>query len=191
MKPFILFTTDEEIGGLGATSFTEEVDIELSKMLQFIIEIDRRGCNQAVFYDCGNKEFKDYILSFGLKEEHGSFSDISILSPAYDIASVNLSAGYYNEHTKQEYINLDDLQNTIDIVIKILKDESNRKFYDFQEEYYQPIYDFPKYDESAEKNLMRSDYETLTDEEFYEYYGVNKPEKPEQLDDLIKTVFGY
>lgn len=149
------------------------------------MEIDRRGYNQAVFYNCGNKEFKDYILSFGFEEEYGTFSDISVLSPAYDIASVNLSAGYYNEHTKQEYIDLNDLQHTINLVIKILKDKVHRKFYDYQEDFYEYI----KKDYSEEKVLMRSDFAKLSDEQFSEYYGVEKPKTEDELEELLSVYF--
>ena len=164
----------------------KEATVELNKVVQFMIEIDRRGCNQAVFYDCGNEEFKNYILNFGFKEEFGTFSDISILSPAYDIASVNLSAGYYNEHTKQEYISLKDLQNTIDLVLKILKDK-NRKFYDYQE----AQHFYKQYCYENEKDLMRSDFKSLSDDEFYEYYGVSKPKTEYDLELLVETYFGY
>lgn len=136
-KPYILFTTDEEIGCIGASKFTEEYMFDLASRVKFIIEIDRRGNNQAVFYKCDNKEFKDYILGFGFKEEQGSCSDISKLSPAYDIASVNLSAGYYSEHTLQETINLTHLQNTIEKIEKIFEDNVNQpKYFDFQEKKY-------------------------------------------------------
>lgn len=99
-----------------------------------------------------------------------------------------MSAGYYNEHTKQEYINLNDLQNTIDLVIAILKDEENRKSYDYQEiRYYSR---FPA-KESTEKTLMRSDYKNLSDKEFLDYYGIYKPKTEEDLETTIDEYFGY
>lgn len=126
--PHVLFTQDEEVGAFGARHASNL----LSPDINFMVELDRQGNNQAVFYDCGNEDFMDYILSFGFDLEYGTFSDISILSPKWDIASVNLSIGYYNEHTKSEYICLNSMYNTIDKVKKILDDKQN-KFYDFQE----------------------------------------------------------
>lgn len=137
-KPYVLFTTDEEIGCVGARKFVKDFD-ELP--VNFMIEIDRRGNNQAVFYSCGNKEFQNYILSFGLDKQTGSCSDVKILSTEYDIAGCNLSAGYYREHTETEHIYLEHLENTIDIVEKILKDTKNHKFYDCQE----IVYKVPTY----------------------------------------------
>jgi di/tripeptidase len=131
-KPYVLFTTKEEVGGIGATYASKELFLDIYGNVNFIIELDRRGEDDAVFYECGNESFQEYILSFGFKENYGSFSDISILSPCWDIASVNLSIGYHNEHTKSEYINLKHMNKTIKRLKNILK-ENNNIFYDYQE----------------------------------------------------------
>lgn len=131
-KPHVLFLEDEEKGGIGAKYATGYMDIP---DVNFMIEIDRHGSDDAVFYDCGNIEFKDYILSYGFQENYGTFSDISVLSPAWDIASVNLSIGYYNEHSLAEYVKLDDLENTISLIKDILENKQDI-FYDFQEDKY-------------------------------------------------------
>ena len=107
---------------------------------------------------------------------------------------MNLSAGYYNEHTKQEYINLNDLQNTIDKVIEILEDETNRKSYDYQEIDFtkayaqQKISKYKDEDDNNEYSLLKLDYDTLTSEEFEEYYGFPKPMNEE---DLIKEYYKH
>lgn len=198
-KPYLLFTTDEEIGGIGAKKFTEEYKIALNKKVKYIVELDRRGNKQAVFYDCGNKKFKDYILSFGFKEYYGSFSDISVLSPAYDIASVNVSAGYYNEHTKQEYINLNDLKNTVEIVKKMVIDIKNADFFDYQEEqrYYYKNYTTTKEKKDEKKKnkiynsyeyeLYKNDYYQLKDIDFEELYGFKKPSTFQAFLDCVEV----
>lgn len=140
-RPYVLFTTDEEVGGLGVRKFVKEVN---NIPVNFIIEIDRRGNKQAVFYQCGNKEFQNYILSFGFDKQTGSYSDVSTLSTHYNIAGCNLSAGYYNEHSTQEHIYLDHLYNTINAIKEILKDTKNHKFYDCQEIVYK-TYDYSDY----------------------------------------------
>lgn len=227
-KPYILFTTQEEVGGIGAEIFIEEVDIDLKQLVKFIIEIDRRGNNQAVFYNCGNEDFINFITSYGFEEEWGTFSDISVLSPAYDIASVNLSAGYYNEHTKTEYIDLIALQNTIDKVKEILSSK-DLEYYSYQENksYWSKYNKFNKYDKDYDydsyydryykddkeienqildtqkdaieeddddeieltdielEELIIEDYENLTDADFYEIYGKEKPATERELIDNI------
>lgn len=131
-RPHILFTEDEEIGCVGANKFTVQ-NPKLDTELKYIIEMDRRGKDDCVFYDCGNVEFAEYISSFGFTEDTGSFSDICTLSQQYDVASVNLSSGYYNEHTKMEYINVGHMYSTINKIIKMLKDEQNAPYFDYEQ----------------------------------------------------------
>lgn len=147
LKPYVLFTTEEEKGGLGVRKFVKEID-EIP--VDFIIEIDRKGNEEVVFYQCNNKDFQNYIISFGFNKNHGSYSDVSTLSTHYDIAGCNVSAGYYNQHTTTEFIVMEHLENTLNKVIEILKDTKNHKFYDCQEEktkynyskYYDNYYDY-------------------------------------------------
>lgn len=89
-----------------------------------MIELDRQGKNDCVFYSCDNDDFIAYIESFGFIEDFGSFSDISILGPAWRICSTNLSVGYENEHTYIETLNISALLNTIEKVKKMLQEES-------------------------------------------------------------------
>ena len=120
-KPFLLFTCNEEIGGLGAQVFCEchrekQLPAELDT-LKFIVEIDRRGSHDAVFYD-----FEEYIAGKGFTFAHGSFSDISYIAPELNVAAVNLSSGYYNAHTRHEYINRAELESTIEKVCEMVND---------------------------------------------------------------------
>ena len=93
LRPSIIFTTNEEVGGLGAFQLADEVKKPVSD-LKFLIQLDRRGSDDCVFYDCDNREFVNFIESYGFKENFGSFTDISILCPIWGIAGVNLSIGY-------------------------------------------------------------------------------------------------
>ena len=134
-KPYVLFTEDEEIGCIGAE---KTVDTLPKPKVKYIIEFDRRGSNDCVFYDCGNDEFMDYIESFGFETDYGSCSDISILGSEWDIASVNLSSGYYNEHTEKEYIIFHELKNTIVRAEKMISDYEKARYFDYQEIKYTP-----------------------------------------------------
>ena len=203
LKPYVLFTTDEEIGAVGAEKFAQEINGKLLKKVNFAIEIDRRGFNEAVFYDCGNNEFQEFILSFGFDEEIGSFSDICMLSPKFDFASVNLSAGYYNEHTNYEYIMLDHLEYTICLVKKILQNEGSFKRYEYDEvpkiykydkAYWDAYYDSLKMKEVDKKSffndgvvndntllMMENDYNNMTEKEWFEKYQFEKPNSIDEI----------
>ena len=79
VKPWLLFTCDEEIGCVGAGVFADDLarrnylpkDL---KKIKCIIEIDRRGSNDAVFYGCDNTDFEAYVNSKGFKTAIGSFA---------------------------------------------------------------------------------------------------------------------
>ena len=107
IKPWLLFTCDEEIGGLGADTFVDDyVKGKMPKSLdelKLLVEIDRKGYNDAVYYNCDNPKFEEYITSKGFVTAEGSFSDISIVAPELGVAAVNLSSGYYNAHTLHEF----------------------------------------------------------------------------------------
>ena len=119
-RPHIIFTTDEERGCAGAnTLVTQEPNCPLEK-IKAIFQLDRRGSDDCVFYDCDNHDFVKYIESFGFVEAYGTFSDISVIAPEWEVAAVNLSVGYYNEHTNHEYLRLDELETTIERVEQML-----------------------------------------------------------------------
>lgn len=143
IKPWLLFTCDEEIGGLGAETFA--MDYSEGKIqkyfrkqpkgletLKLLVEIDRKGSKDAVYYDCDNPEFEAYITSKGFVKAIGSFSDISIIAPEMGIAAVNLSSGYYNAHTLHEYINRKQIDAVIKAVVKIIADSVRSNFPKFK-----------------------------------------------------------
>ena len=127
LRPTIIFTTDEEVGGLGAFQLADKIQKPISD-LNFLVQLDRRGSNDCVFYDCDNREFVNFIESYGFKENFGSFTDISVLCPIWGIAGVNLSIGYLREHTVSEILNVDDMYDTIDKVCKILNTKDLKKY---------------------------------------------------------------
>ena len=132
VKPWLLFTCDEEVGGLGAETFAAEYS--KGKMpkdlaaLKLLVEIDRKGSKDAVYYNCDNPEFEAYITSKGFVTAFGSFSDISVVAPELGVAAVNLSSGYYNAHTLHEYINRKQINAVIQAVIGIIADAAKPDF---------------------------------------------------------------
>lgn len=200
LRPYILFCEDEEIGGIGSGKFCQTSYADEMKKLNYMIELDRANRNDAVFYDCGNKEFKDYICgTTGYEEEIGSFSDICNLSEDSDIASVNLSCGYYNAHTVAEYVIVEEMLATIQTVKDLLgMEKADSLQYDYQEvKYYKnwgynSLSSYSKYyndyklddedDESESCILLRvittNENPKTSDEEFvyFEEYGATEDE---------------
>lgn len=120
-RPHVCLTTDEEVGCVGASELT--IDWPTPPFnINFCIQLDRRGANDCVFYDCENDDFTKFIEKYGFETQWGTFTDISIIAPDWGCAAVNLSVGYFGEHSPTEILNAGYLYRTINRVKCILKD---------------------------------------------------------------------
>lgn len=131
-KPTIIFTDDEEIGGVGARALVTDYPKPPFGKFKSIIELDRRGSIDSVYYWHDDPQFENYINRFGFKTNYGSFSDISIIAPKWGCAAVNLSVGYYEEHTLEEHLKLDELFTTIRKVQNILSKEEKMPYFKYK-----------------------------------------------------------
>jgi hypothetical protein len=124
----VLLLEDEEIGTVGARKFAK-TDYINNLDVNFMIEFDRKGNNDAVFYTCDNEDFTNHVLdNTGYKLAIGSWTDISVLMPASKLCGVNLSCGYYNPHTISEYVNYDEMLDTISAAEVLIKAECEKPF---------------------------------------------------------------
>lgn len=126
LRPNVIFTTDEEIGCNGASILTGYKNP--FKDLKYIIQLDRRGVDDCVFYYGDNKDFIKYVESFGFREAKGSFTDIVVLCPEWEVCGVNLSVGYRNEHSVIETLFVSVYFNTMQKVINMLKNPPTQDF---------------------------------------------------------------
>lgn len=128
LKVNALFTDLEERGGAGAF---EACECPQLRETPYFIEIDRHNEKEAVFYNEEEilvPEFVEVINKY-FTIAQGSFSDISILGQHFKIASVNVSAGFYNEHSRySEYIHIPSLQYTIDVIPKLIEELGNKRY---------------------------------------------------------------
>ena len=130
LRPHVILTTDEEKGGIGAQTLAMLMPRCLFN-LKYMIELDRQGDYDCVFYSCANKSFQKYIEQYGFVTDWGSFSDISILCPQWKVAGVNLSVGYKNEHSNIETLHTTSLHSTIKTVIKMLKNANESPYFEY------------------------------------------------------------
>lgn len=134
-KPSILFCDKEEVGGYGASEFIDylednkscELVNNFTNNLCKIIECDKAGFKTITRYDDDNDELINEFIKLGFKDVGGSFSDISIIAPALKISAVNVGVGYYNAHTQHEIINVDELLETIKILIEYIDNQLSVK----------------------------------------------------------------
>ena len=189
LRPCVLFTWDEETGGYGATQAGQLLK-DLG-CVDFCIELDRRGQNDSVYYECDNPDFEEHINSFSFETAIGSFSDICFICPEWGVAGVNLSIGYENEHTLQEILRVDWMMNTIDKVQKICYNKSydKEKFKFIQLEYKSS---FDEYDWSSFCSTSYTSKSSVKSNGYDFAYTSSYTKKPEQACDCCgQFVPGY
>lgn len=160
--PSVIFTTDEEIGCLGARQLVKDYPT-CPFRCNALIQLDRANQQDCVFYDCNNKQFEKYVNDYGFETAWGTFSDISVIAPEWGIAAVNLSVGYKYEHSESEILHLDWLNETIKKVDNMLVEIVGKSIfyeyvpmkYSFKEETYENcIFCGRSFNERLHRNII-------------------------------------
>lgn len=167
-KCHILFTADEEIGCVGAKEFVKS---DIVPEVNYIVELDRKGTDDCVFYDCDNPDFTKFVESCGFKKATGSYSDICHVAPKLKIAAVNLSSGYFNPHQKSEYIDMLIVKQNIVMVMNMLKNIDKK--YDYIEAQKPTI------------SYSRGNYSFYD----YDWYYNCKAKQDSQKDDILRDLY--
>lgn len=124
----LLITDGEEHGRIGS-EWLMRMHPDIADKInqhQFMIQFDRRNGTDFKCYQVGTDAFREYIAQkTGYSEpDRSSYTDICSL--CRDICGVNLSIGYYNEHTNEESINIQEWLHTLHMVKEILKHDLPR-----------------------------------------------------------------
>jgi hypothetical protein len=127
----LLVTNGEEHNQQGACwlkSHNKQIYDEINRDHQFVIEFDRHNGGDFKCYDVGTDEFRSYVAQkTGYTEpDRRSSTDIKIL--CREIAGVNLSVGYHNEHHENEYLNIVEWRRTHEIVSTWLSEPNLERF---------------------------------------------------------------
>lgn len=131
-RPSLIFTNGEERGGIGSYEIIKDYPKCPFSHCKALIQLDRANQNDCVFYDCDNKKFEEYISSFGFKTDIGTFSDISIIAPQWQIAAVNLSVGYVDEHDVNERLYCTWCEATIERTERILQNVWSMDYFKYE-----------------------------------------------------------
>jgi len=118
-----ILTVSEEIGGIGSTAFVNEN----SKLLldsAYGIVIDRRGKEDIICSknNYGTLDFEQKLAHVGkdfkFSPNSGTWCDADKWRSF--VSCANLSCGYYEAHTSNEYVKLTEVFNTINYIKAIL-----------------------------------------------------------------------
>ncbi len=118
----VAFSREEEIGCVGA----KNIDVNWYEDVDLAIIVDRRGSRDIVV-GCGMAFCSNHVGDFmenvsrmadmEWKCVEGGISDAMIFAEE-GINSINLSAGYENEHTNSEYVVLKDMKDTVKLILQ-------------------------------------------------------------------------
>jgi len=72
---------------------------------------------------------KDIILEHGFtKWLNHPYTDTMMLKKKFNFPCLNFAAGYYNYHTKNEYVIVEDVENAINLGLKVINQLGNKKY---------------------------------------------------------------
>lgn len=171
---YVFFSTEEQ-GRVGSTQYA------MPEHIQKCVSFDRKGTDNLITHQMGERgcseAFADaFIAAFDLpykKDPTGSFTDsYSFFDKVPEC--INLSVGYYNQHTKQESQDIAFLEKLVDACIALdwealpVERDPTTTDYDFGDDRWD-WYKTP-YTKSANNYSNRYTFEPTTIEDFvYEY----------------------
>jgi hypothetical protein len=114
----LLITNGEEQGCLGSEWLMHSpenrgIAEEINQDHQFIVQFDRRNGLDYKCYNVGTPKFRRYIKKVTGYSEPDRLSSTDIVILCRDIAGVNLSIGYRDEHTPNECLYIDEWLHTL------------------------------------------------------------------------------
>lgn len=121
----IAFFRDEEVGCQGSY----DSDMTFFSDVGFVLQCDRRGNKDFVTTASGvelsgkdfQKDIKSTIKKYGYSFTNGMMTDVMALKESgLTVAAANMSCGYYNPHSPNEYVCITDVMNCLDMVVDII-----------------------------------------------------------------------
>jgi len=159
-----IFSVQEEVGGLGIFDVIEN-EKEKIKKCSYGLVIDRKGNSDIISVNngYGTKKFEEFLLkksNGNFYSSTGTFSDANYICDL--ISCANISSGYYNAHTKKEFIMIEDVKKTLEFIKKVIEDDtkfeapistlSDSFFQNYDDSFYQ------NYEDSFYKNNFSNFY---------------------------------
>ena len=125
----LLITDGEETGQIGANYIKNNFPVFYEELNNhsYMVQLDRRNANDYKTYNLKvSQEFCDFIEENTGYVDAGKNSSTDIIVLCEKICGVNLSVGYYNEHTEDECLNYSEWLNTLEIVKKMISGEQKK-----------------------------------------------------------------
>lgn len=131
----VVFFTEEEIGGFGSRN----CNVSFFKDCRYVIQPDRYGNNSFITETNGVRIATDEFLKDCssimtkynyIEDPYGSFTDVGVLARdcRIGLAMVNISCGYYDQHTEEEVVCKSDLENAMNFTYFIISTLPDYKY---------------------------------------------------------------
>lgn len=162
-----IFTTEEEMGAKGATEACFNTDFLYN--VKYFLQADRRGSSDLITFtnciDVVTEEFlndlKPIMEKYRYSENSGTFTDVGELVENTGICGVNISCGYYNEHTCNEYCKKSELETCLNFIYEIITTLTREEPYNIKINYKSNYNYYWEYDD-------RSEFESPSETDNYE-----------------------
>lgn len=114
----------EEVGCVGSSC----AKMDFFDDCRYVLQVDRKGKSDVVTniscVDIASQDFiddlEDISKDYGRQETYGMTTDVlELAEKGVGIACINMSCGYYNPHTDNEFTVVSELQETLDFVLDI------------------------------------------------------------------------
>lgn len=112
------FFRGEERGGIGSYDYAKLGNPEHT----CFIGLDRtsKGGQHVASYGMDNSRLIEPFLALNFEVHRGSFTDCSVLSEELGMACLNVSVGYHREHSKNEYLDVIEMDDTLQVMQSII-----------------------------------------------------------------------
>lgn len=155
------FFVSEEIGCKGSMY----ADPKFFENVGYVIQYDSPGGDSMSLTLMGRflfnqkSEFADKVT--GLIKEHGitewayhPYTDVWQIMEKFNIACLNLAAGYYRYHTDEEFVVVNDVQNGFELGLKLVKELGENKYQNKKEDRYISSMKSNYWKSDTKKNLL-------------------------------------
>lgn len=123
----VAFFRDEEIGCHGS----RVADMKFFKDVAFVLQCDRKGYddfvndiyNTKLYSEEFSEAIQELLYKYGRVESDGGLTDVlQLVDNGLEVCVANMSCGYYDPHTENEFIIMKEVFATLDFVKELCND---------------------------------------------------------------------